>query len=77
MSPATRSPTERCTTAHALRKYCMRAGPCRFGLPHERNDRMAIAVHPLATPPTDRIEDWQVVALPPTTSLPPPEEGER
>lgn len=57
--------------------YCLRYGCRRFGFPHERIDRMAIPAHPFVTPPTDIIEDWQVVALPPPTSPPPPSRRRR
>ena len=54
--------------------YCLRQGKCRFGYPHPRQETIQITAHPLVHPPTDRIEDWQVVVLPPRSS--PPAEGE-
>lgn len=54
--------------------YCLRGGKCRFGYPHARQDRIEITAHPLVHPPTNRIEDWQVVVLPPRSS--PAQEGE-
>ena len=54
--------------------YCLRQGKCRFGYPHPRQETIKITTHPLVHPPTYRIEDWQVVVLPPRSS--PPAEGE-
>ena len=48
--------------------YCLRQGKCRFGYPHPRQEIIQITAHPLVHPPTDRIEDWQVVVLPPRSS---------
>ena len=57
--------------------YCLRRGKCRFGYPHGRQETLQIAAHPLVSPPTNRVEDWQVVVLPPRSSpRPDGEEGE-
>ncbi|CAN0124566.1 unnamed protein product, partial [Scytosiphon promiscuus] len=49
--------------------YCLRGGTkCRFGYPHPRQDTMQVKAHCLVSPPTDRVEDWQVVVLPPRSS---------
>lgn len=57
--------------------YCLRRGKCRFGYPHGRQETIQVTAHPLVSPPNDRIEDWQVVALSPRSSPPAcGEEGE-
>lgn len=45
--------------------YCLRNDPCRVGYPFARQERMKVTTHPLVSPPTYRLEDWQVIVSPP------------
>ncbi|CAN0437320.1 unnamed protein product, partial [Pylaiella littoralis] len=44
--------------------YCLKNGRCRFALPKARRERLTLKAHPLTTPPTDNVDDWQLVATP-------------
>ena len=55
-------------------KCFLKNGSCRFGFPNPRNDNFTIRAHPLVSPPTEWIDDWQVIVTPPNAS--PPDEGE-
>ena len=54
--------------------YCLMNGSCCFGFPKPRNDNFTRTAHPLVSPLTERICDWQIFVTPPNDS--PPDEGE-
>ncbi|CAM9386991.1 unnamed protein product, partial [Ectocarpus sp. 8 AP-2014] len=44
--------------------YCLVNGRCRFGFPKPRQESLGLEAHPLTTPPTDNVDDWQLIATP-------------